>query len=129
MAGVRRRNSVLASLERIRAGAAPVNLTQVLGFFYICENEGLSVSELAMLLRTTTATASRTVASLGEGDPAERLGLVASAVNENHAQGRRLTLTAEGRRLRDEIDRLIAEAAPIALRDSPAGLRKRSTHK
>lgn len=129
MAGVRRRNSVLAALERMRAGEAQVNLTQVLAFFYICENEGLSVSELAMLLRTTTATASRTVASLGQGDPAVRLGLVVSAVNEKHAQGRLLTLTAEGRRLREEIDRLIGEAAPIALRDSPARLRKRSTYK
>lgn len=111
---VRRRNTVLAALERFRTGSqGPVNLTQVMAFLYVCENQGLSVSELALLLRTTTATASRTIAALSDGDSATCLGLVSSRVNERHAQGRIVTLTSKGASLCEAIDRLIEESIPI----------------
>jgi DNA-binding MarR family transcriptional regulator len=125
--GLRRRNTVLAALERFRGGGeAPVNLTQVLAFLYVCENEGLSVSELALLMRTTTATASRTLSALAEGDPATCQGLVRSRVNEKHAQGRIVTLTEKGASLREAIDGLIAERIPMS---TGRNLRNRSTDK
>lgn len=122
MTRIRRRNSVLAALERLRSGGEQLNLTEVLAYLYVCENEGLSVSELALLLRTTTATASRTVASLSEGEASGGLELVASRTNERHAQGRVLVLTPRGRRMREDIDRLIEQAVPIGSPELEGGL-------
>lgn len=122
MTRVRRRNSVLAALERLRAGGEQLNLTEVLAYLYVCENEGLSVSELALLLRTTTATASRTVASLAEAASAGGLELIASRTNEKHAQGRILVLSPRGRRMAEEIDQLIDQAVPIGRAEAASGL-------
>ena len=113
----RKRNAVLQSLELFRAVHPNVNLMQVLAFFYIAENEGLSITELGAALGTTIATASRTARALyEEGRPAAlppSLGLVASQYHPDIANARPLHLTESGIALRDRIEGVIKLAAPI----------------
>ena len=65
----RRRNAVLQSLELFRAVHPSVSLTHVVAYFYVAENEGLSITELSDALSTTIATASRTAPCALRGRP------------------------------------------------------------
>jgi len=113
----RRRNAVLQAIELLRRLHPAINISQVRAFLYICENEGLSVSELAELLAMTRATGSRVVHSIG-GDPpgacGGRLTLVDIAPSERGEPLKSIRLTAAGRRIRDRIDAIIAQADAIA---------------
>src|SRR5215217_4375573 len=62
---VRRRSTILAAIEAFRRLDRGISLTNVLVFLYVAENEGLSVSELALASQLTSSTASRSVRSLG----------------------------------------------------------------
>ena len=119
--GLRRRNTVLEALERMRKVEPQLNLMHVLTFLYICENEGLNVSELAQVCRTTRASASRNARGLAEraaaGSLAPHVGLVEVRPNPESPHGRVLHLTRTGRRMRDEIDALIAESRAIGRRE------------
>ena len=113
----RRRNAVLQAIELLRRLHPAINISQVRAFLYICENEGLSVSELAELLAMTRATGSRVVHSIGgdlPGTSAGRLMLVDIAPSERGEPLKSIRLTAAGRRIRDRIDAIIAQADAIA---------------
>ena len=88
-----------------------------LAFLYICENQGLNVSELADLCRTTCATASRTAHALARSQKRADGGttppLVDIRPNPKNPKGRVIFLTPAGSRLCDELDALIADATPI----------------
>lgn len=92
---------------------------QIMTFLYICENEGLNVSELAEVCRTTRATASRNSRALevreAPGSLPPYLGLVRSATSERGARTRRLFLSPAGEACRIRLDRMIAAAHPILL--------------
>ena len=94
-----------------------MSVSHVVAFLYIAENQGLNVTKLADL-RTTTATASRTARALMVEGAMDSLppffGLVEARPNPADSKGRILFLTASGRRLRDELDEIIGQAAPIA---------------
>jgi DNA-binding MarR family transcriptional regulator len=113
----RRRDSLLEALEALRAGEPAISLTHILAFLYICENEGLNVSELAAVCRMTIATASRTARALTAAGAPDSLkpsaGWVESRPNPTDSKGRVLFLTDEGRRLRDRLDLIIHEREPI----------------
>ena len=113
----RRRNAVLQSLELFRALHPSISLTQVVAFFYVAENEGLSITELGDALSTTIATASRTARALyEEGRPSALppgLGLLESQPHPVIANARPLHLTESGVALRDRIEAVIKLAAPI----------------
>ena len=113
----RKRNAVLQSMELFRALYPNVNLMQILAFFYVAENEGLSITELGAALGTTIATASRTARALyEEGRPAAlppSLGLIASQYHPDIANARPLHLTENGVALRERIEAVIRLAAPI----------------
>ncbi len=117
VSGVRRRNSVLDAVERVRRAAPQVNLTQVVAFLYVCENEGLNVSELAQVCRTTRATASRTAHALAvkgsAGALAPYAGLLELRPNPTAAHGQMIFLSPAGQKLRVEIDGVIARAQRI----------------
>lgn len=108
----RRRNTLLAALELMRRSAGRPNLTQVVAFLYVCENEGLNVAQLADLLGLTSATASRAATCL-EAAPPEGMGWVASRSGDQLAHARLLFLTASGRSIRDRLQGLIEEVRPI----------------
>jgi DNA-binding MarR family transcriptional regulator len=115
---LRRRNSVLECLERCRRLVRPMSLSHVTVFLYIAENQGLNVTELADVCRTTTATASRTARALMVEGAMDSLppffGLVEAHPNPQDSKGRVLFLTKSGRRLRDELDEIIRQAVPIS---------------
>lgn len=114
----RRRDSVLEALETLRKAEPAISLTHTLAFLYICENEGLNVSELAEICRTTIATASRTARALTAPGARDSLkpstGWVASRRNPSDAKGRVLFLTDKGRQLRERIDGVIRAGQTIA---------------
>jgi DNA-binding MarR family transcriptional regulator len=114
----RRRNAVLQSLEQLRRVQPRLNLMHVITFLYICENEGLNVSELAQICHTTRASASRNARSLADRTSAGALapyaGWVQTAPNPANPHGRQLYLTRAGRAMRDQLDTVIAEARAIA---------------
>jgi DNA-binding MarR family transcriptional regulator len=111
------RNSALEVIERMRRCEPALNLTHILTFLYVCENEGLNVAELALICQTTRATASRAARALtAQGDSrslAPYAGLIEQRHNPNYAHGRLLFLSEQGRRLRNELDAVIAERRPI----------------
>ena len=132
----RRRDSLLEALETLRAAEPAVSLTHTLAFLYICENEGLNVSELAGVCHMTIATASRTARALTAPNAPDSLrpsaGWVESRPNPTDSKGRVLFLTEAGRRLRDRLDLIIAERQPIVVRsadtrpEEPVRLRRAS---
>jgi DNA-binding MarR family transcriptional regulator len=117
MSAPRRRNAVLATVELLRRHEPSINMSQVRAFLYVCENEGLSVSELSELLSTTRATGSRVARSLAcEGAPdslSPHVGLVWLAESERGEPLKSIRLTETGRRFRTRIDSIIADACPI----------------
>ncbi|MBS0295655.1 MAG: winged helix-turn-helix transcriptional regulator [Proteobacteria bacterium] len=120
----RRRNTVLEAIERFRRLDRELTVTSLLAFLYICENEGLSVSDVADLCGLGRTTASRACRALGE--PAyglslpPSLGLVTFHENPHDGRGKLLFLTERGRVLEAEIDAAIARAVPIAAGETRA---------
>lgn len=116
---MRRRNSCLAALELLRKAHASIQLNEVVAYLYIAENEGINVSELAQLAGFGSSLASRTARRLAAAGAshalAPALGLVELSVQGNDARGRVLTLSPDGRRLRDQLDNIIACGNPIAV--------------
>jgi DNA-binding MarR family transcriptional regulator len=114
---LRRRNSVLESLERCRRLRRPMSMSHVISLLYIAENQGLNVSELADICHTTTATASRTARALMAEGAMDALppyfGLVEARPNPADSKGRILFLTDAGRRLCAEIDEIIGQGVTI----------------
>ena len=114
----RRRNTILAGLDYLRSSHPEITLFQVISFLYICENEGLSIAELAEIIGTTRATASRNARSLTaadhDGTIAPSLGLVEIRQNEFDGRGRVLGLSPRGVVAREHLERLIALSTPIS---------------
>ncbi len=114
----RRRNSVLETMERLRSLGDGMTFNAMLVFMYICENEGINVSELAQVCRMTEATASRSARALAApnspGALPPSLGLLELRQDPFDGRGRLLFLTAAGRKLRDAIDESIAAAVTIS---------------
>ena len=113
----RRRNSFLACLVMIRKQAPDVTVSELLAFLYVAENPGIRVKELAILMETTNATASRASrALLTPGDsgalPPGR-GWLLMASNGREATSRHLYPTDAGRTLLERLDDLIRAARPI----------------
>lgn len=115
----RRRDSLLEALELLRAAEPAISLTHTLAFLYICENEGLNVSELAAVCRMTIATASRTARALTAPGAPDSLrpaaGWVESRPNPTDSKGRVLFLTEQGAQLRDQLDLIIRERQTIVV--------------
>ena len=113
----RKRNAVLAALETFRDQGCPRGLLALVLFLYVCENEGLTISELALVGRIDVSSAARLVkrlSSAADDAPAED-GVVLFELS-TESDDKRLKfvhLSADGRKLRDRIEDLIAGAAPI----------------
>jgi DNA-binding MarR family transcriptional regulator len=121
---MRRRNTVLASLEVFRHRTPDLWVNNILMFFYVCENEGANIKELAQLARLAEPTASRSIRSFAAADtPGARspcLGLVELVENPDDGRGRLVFLTPAGRELALRIDELIHETRPIFLPEARA---------
>lgn len=116
---IRRRNAVLASLEAIRAIDPRITTGNVIAFLYVCENEGICVTDLATLCGLSVPTTSRSVRRLGRrgvrGALPPYLGLVEISDSVSDASSRSLRLSPAGEALAVQIDRLID--AQVRIRD------------
>ena len=108
---------MLAAVEYFRELHIPRSLTAIVVFLYVCENEGLIVTELATATGLSVSIAART-AKILSGDyaefpvrPHERLLELSSS--QGDARLRHIYLTDAGRRVRDRLDEYIARAVPI----------------
>jgi DNA-binding MarR family transcriptional regulator len=113
----RERDTLLAALELFRRVEVPRSLTTLILFLYVCENEGLNVSELALAGGMDVAGAARLVKTLAGQVPQEPVPPEAILFDlRSTPKDKRLRfvhLSSRGRELRDELDRLIARAVPI----------------
>ncbi len=120
---------MLAGLVLLKKLAPDISISEMLAFLYVAENPGVRVKELAVLMQTTDATASRASRSLlQEGDPGARApgrGWLLMASNGREAVSRHLYLTEAGVELVQRLDALIESARPIGVRAAPAELRVR----
>jgi DNA-binding MarR family transcriptional regulator len=114
---VRRRDSLLEALLLFRSLSARVSVNEILAFLYTCENEGLSVQELAYVAEISQSAASRSVRALGPaGSPWSKppaLGLVQAFLHPSDGRSHLLHLTEEGERLRDRLDEIIRRSVTI----------------
>ena len=114
---MRPRNTLLASLHLFKALDPRVSVNEVVAFLYVCENEGLTVQDLAVVGRLTQSTASRSLRALGPADsewslqPA--LGLVRAYLHPNDGRSHVIQLTERGLDMRERLDGLVRQAEPI----------------
>ena len=115
---MRRRNSLLEGIETLRRVYPEINVNNIVLFLYVCENEGLSLSELSKAAGYNMATTSRALRAMGEEDApgtlGPRLGWI-RLLTGIHRGSKAILLTTRGRDLRRQIDAIITEAVTIAM--------------
>ncbi|HVI32067.1 MarR family winged helix-turn-helix transcriptional regulator [Phenylobacterium sp.] len=111
------RNAILQAIHLFKGLDARVSVNEVIAFLYVCENEGLTVQDLADVAGLTQSTASRSLRALGpegsEWSQAPALGLVEAFLNPADARSHVIHLTDRGRDLRRRLDAVIRQATPI----------------
>lgn len=113
----RRRDTVLAAIETFRALDMGINMSNILVFLYVAENEGISVTELATISGLNKPTASRSIRALTPKGSrwalSPYLGLVELCAQGPARNSKTIRLTRQGRDLCARIDRLIADPVRI----------------
>jgi DNA-binding MarR family transcriptional regulator len=116
-ARVRRRNSLLEAIEQLRAIEPRINVSELLVFFYVAENPGINIAELAQVAGMNMATASRSVRALTseetEGALPPYCGFIDIQPNPDDARGRLLFLSSAGKAVCGNLDRVIRNAVVI----------------
>ena len=111
---VRQRNAILEALEMFRDLHPGMTLGNMIAFMYTCENEGLTILDLAQVSGFYLATASRTIRAFSapeaDGAMSPALGLIEITQTP---RGKTIHLTDAGRKLRAQLEDIIAESAPI----------------
>jgi DNA-binding MarR family transcriptional regulator len=114
---LRPRDSLLEAVLALKALDARISVNEIVAFLYVCENEGLSVQELAYVAGLTQSTASRSLRSLGRAgsDWAQppALGLVDAFLNPTDGRSHVVHLSDQGRGLRDKLDEMIRRGVTI----------------
>jgi len=114
---MRRRDSLLDALLAFRKLNARITVNEILAFLYTCENEGLSVQELAFVAEMSQSAASRSLRSLGPADSAwakpPALGLLQAYLHPSDGRSHLLHLTDEGQQLRGRLDEIILRGVTI----------------
>lgn len=114
---IRRRNSILEAIEQLRKIEPRMNVTEMVVFFYVAENPGINIAELAQVAGLNMATASRSIRALADAEAEGALpphcGLIDIQPNPDDARGRILNLSDEGRVLIRKLDRIIRNAVPV----------------
>jgi DNA-binding MarR family transcriptional regulator len=114
---LRPRDSLLEAIVALKALDARISVNEIVAFLYTCENEGLSVQELAYVAGLTQSTASRSLRSLGrpgsDWAQAPALDLVDAYLNPTDGRSHVVHLTDKGRVLRDRLDDMIRRAITI----------------
>lgn len=115
---MRERDSLLEALLLLKGLDPRISVNEIVAFLYTCENEGLSVQELAYVARLTQSTASRSLRALGPpgtewGHP-PALGLVKPYLNPADGRSHVIQLSDRGREVRDHLDTIIRKAVTIS---------------
>jgi DNA-binding MarR family transcriptional regulator len=114
---VRPRDSLLEAILALKALDARISVNEIVAFLYVCENEGLSVQELAFIAGLTQSTASRSLRALGQPGSdwaqAPALGLVDAFLNPTDGRSHVVHLSDGGRALRGRLDDMIRRAVTI----------------
>jgi DNA-binding MarR family transcriptional regulator len=119
---LRQRDSLLEAMLAFRALSKRVTVSEIVAFLYTCENEGLSVQELAYIAGFSQSAASRNLRALGRPDipwsldPA--LGLIEPFLSPSDGRSHVLHLSEDGRGLRDRLDEIIGQAILIRPKQS-----------
>lgn len=108
-------NTLFAAVEAMRGAYPGFTLRQAILFLYVCENEGLSLHELAFISRLSDQTASRGVKILSSEAP-ERIAAPLLRVQQHPSDRRILNiyLSERGVALKDEISGEISRRCVIA---------------
>lgn len=113
----RRRDAILEALLLFRENNEHLTLNLLIAFLYICENEGLSIAELASVAGFTQSTASRCARALGPANSTwsmpPALGLTEGLLKPEDQRIHVIRLTEAGRAVRERLDAIIAQATPI----------------
>lgn len=116
---MRPRDTLLEALLALKALEPRISVNEIVAFLYTCENEGLSVQELAYVAKLTQSTASRSLRALGQpgSDWAHppALGWVDAFLNPNDGRSHVIHLSERGRELRDRLDTIIKRAVTISM--------------
>ena len=116
---MRRRNSLLEALLAFKALDPRISVNDIVAFLYTCENEGLSVQELAFIAEFSQTTASRCLRALGRSGSAwslpPALGFVDAYADAADGRTHVIRLSNDGERFRARLDEIIRRAAPIAM--------------
>jgi DNA-binding MarR family transcriptional regulator len=118
-AAVVRVNTLSTAVEAMRAACPRLTLRQAILFLYACENEGLSMHELAFVSRVSDQTTSRGVRMLASHDP-ERLPAPLLSLRR-HPDDKRvllISLTARGAALKAQINAAIEARRAVALKSA-----------
>lgn len=113
---IRKRDTLLASLEYFRADGHHLVLNNLITFLYVAENSGITIKDMARLAQLSLPTASRAVRPFidtGRPDPWRMSGLVGLAESPDDGRSRLLFLTDKGRAVVAKLDSFIREARPI----------------
>ena len=110
-------NTLFTAVEAMRAACPRLTLRQAILFLYVCENEGLSLHELAFVSRVGDASTSRGVKMLSSTDP----DLIPAPLLrvQPHPGDKRvvlISLTEQGEALKGEIARAIDQRRTIAVK-------------
>ena len=111
---MRQRNAILETLEMFRDLHPGITMGNMIAFMYTCENEGLTILDLAQVSGFYLATASRTIRAFSEPDADGAMSPALGLIEDTQTpRGKTIHLTAAGRKLRAQLEAIIAEAAPI----------------
>jgi DNA-binding MarR family transcriptional regulator len=113
----RHKNSLLQAIETFDELRAPRPFHTMMLFLYVCENEGLTVTELAFVTRSTVSSTARLVRALAGQNTQDAPYLRAPLFDlEGSPKDRRLKfihLSPQGQSLRSRLEAVIAAAKPI----------------
>jgi len=110
-------NAMISMIGAFRQRARDISLTSIVAFLHVCENEGVTVKELAYLCRVSEASISRALQTL-RLPSARRVGTTHGGlvrVFQHPDDGRRrvVYLTEDGCELRNAVDRTLSARARI----------------
>ncbi|HYE52370.1 MAG TPA: hypothetical protein VEB20_22430 [Azospirillaceae bacterium] len=113
-------STVLTVLQLLRERDANMSVVAAVAFAFICENEGLSQTELCQLLDEPSYVVSRVVDYLGQGtaqvgrEARQRgLDLVERVPWDRDRRVRVLKLTPSGQRLRQALNAAVVRPQPL----------------
>jgi len=105
-------NALLATIGAFRQRHCDISLTNIVAFLHVCENEGVTVKELAYLCGASEASISRSLQALrlpaASRDGIVHHGLVQVFQHPDDGRRRVVYLTEDGCELRNVVDRTLS---------------------